>query len=129
MDKYICDCCGGQINRATMKCEYCGTAYKDDVSPIRFETYSNPVKPIRVAFSIDRESISDERYAEDTMRYVAREMTHKIAEEILPYCIFETDYDPRYQRIRLFSQCKIVMPIEGGIDRFGEELRRDGWIK
>ena len=26
----ICTCCGAKINRATMRCEYCGTEYRED---------------------------------------------------------------------------------------------------
>ena len=123
MKKFICDCCGGQINPATMKCEYCGTAYRDD-RLIRIETYRSPVKPIRVAFSIDREAFK--MSPESMTGYVAHQMAAKITEEILPYCQFQSEYDPYRQRFNIYSQCKVVEPIDAG----PESLMRGigGWI-
>ena len=47
MDKYICSCCGGKINRITMTCEYCGTQYEEKHDNlIRIETFRNPVETL-----------------------------------------------------------------------------------
>ena len=127
MEKYICDCCGGQINRATMKCEYCGTAYRDtfDDRLVRIETYDRcPVKTIRAAFSINREYF--EKSPESMMEYVAHEMAAKITEEILPRCQFQADYDPEWNRFRIYSQCKVVEPIDAGPETLSRGLST--WI-
>lgn len=127
MEKYICDCCGGQINRATMKCEYCGTAYRDTFEDrlVRIETYDRcPVKTIRAAFSISREHF--EESPEHMMGYVAREMAAKITEEILPRCQFQADYDPVWNRFRIYSQCKVVEPIDAGVETLSRGLST--WI-
>ena len=112
MDKYICECCGGKVNRATMTCEYCGTQYKEeDNNLIRFETYSNPIQKLCVTTSFPEEAFM--KNPTEMAEYAIRHTAMKFAECIAPYMVMETEYDPEYCERRISGQIRIVVPKEG----------------
>ena len=113
MDKYICECCGGKVNRATMTCEYCGTQYKEeyDSNLIRIETYRNPYQKLVVSASYPEEAFKEN--PKEMAEYAIRNMSYKFAECIAPYMVMETEYDPEYHKRRIYGQIRIVVPKEG----------------
>ena len=83
-NKYKCSCCGGNLNRATMTCEYCGTRYKEEYgNVIRFETFQNPVRTLNSRIVLDEFAIKAQpkEYSEHVIKALAREF----AECIAPY--------------------------------------------
>ena len=101
----ICTCCGGTINPRTMKCEYCDTSYRRHVDGII--EYRRPGEDcLTSSFSIDRHALRDE--GAPLMRHCLNEMAHKMAEQLLPYCEFDSRYDIETDRILLRSRLRVV---------------------
>ena len=122
MDKYVCSCCGGKINRATMTCEYCGTRYKEEYgNVIRFETFQNPVRTLASKVSLDRRMLMDspQEYAEYAIKSLAREF----AECIVPFMDVEYSYDPFYCIGTLAARIKVVEPINKPTNALAELSR------
>ena len=87
MKKYVCECCGGQINPVTLKCEYCGTQYKDDFDNIiRVETYMNPVDTYRSQVIVPRnivQQMGDKMASEYVIGKLTRELSDVIAKNMV----------------------------------------------
>lgn len=112
MEKMICTCCGGTIDRRTLKCEYCGTQYvmKDDNPVIRVETFHNPVRHVAARTIIPREMASAMR-PEDFKKYVLNRAIENIAESISDCVKFDTMYDPAMMEYVVHSHLKVVEPV------------------
>jgi len=109
MKKYICECCGGQINRATMKCEYCGTAYAEDNENVfRIETYKAPVETLKCKAALPRELII--RDPEMATRYAYEKIAHKLAESLMPYMVYESCENVPQCQTELTGMIKVVIP-------------------
>lgn len=82
MKPYICQRCGGTINRAKMICEYCGTAYQDDNGVIRIEAYRPGVHTLGSNVVIDKEfaNLSPKEASEMAIRIMAKEFADGIAQ-------------------------------------------------
>ncbi len=118
MEKLVCECCGGIINRSTMTCEFCGTQYKRseyENSPIRIETYHNPVQTLSYNMDITdmiEHGLSSEDIAEITMKT----MCNKLSEQIIPYIkikqeeVFSDNYP--FRRIMVHGDLKLIQPIK-----------------
>lgn len=60
----ICQCCGGQIDRRTMKCPYCETRYTGNLEPMivaRSEPYG--AQTIQAAVYVDERALQNEEIA------------------------------------------------------------------
>ncbi len=103
MDKYICDCCGGQFDISTMKCPYCGTQYKkDDDHIIRIETFRNPVKTFSACVEVtDKEGLD----------YALNVLSKELAKAIPSVMEVRTEYDPRSMTNRVSGRIKVVQPV------------------
>ena len=115
MDKYKCSCCGGNINRATMICEYCGTRYKEEYgNVIRVETFQNPVRTLASRAVIDDFAMrtDPQGYSEFAIKQLARQF----AECIAPYMDLEYSVDNLTRTARLDAKIKIVEPIHKATD-------------
>lgn len=110
----ICDCCGGTINRATMRCEYCETEYdRKDIPVAGIVEYRRPGEQhLRSTFSIDRRVLKEE--GAPLMEYCLRNMADKMAEQLMPFCEFDSMYEPEYDRIMLSARLKVIEPCEPG---------------
>ena len=119
-NKYICECCGGKINRATMTCEYCGTQYKEDPRRdgiIKVETFRNPIHTYTKLARIPKEEIqrmSTVMGAEAATRrvtdYVMREMTQQFAECIMQDMSMEYYNDRATNQYVARGTIKVVSP-------------------
>ena len=115
MDKYICECCGGKINRATMMCEYCGTQYKEDLvndAVIRIETFHNPVDTLKASVIVPDEQIRL-LGADDASEWVVRQLAHKFSEHISKYMVLENRFEPYERQHHVTATVKMVIPKEG----------------
>ena len=115
MDRYVCQCCGGVIDRHTMKCEYCGTTYKADYETQRLyvETYTNPVRTLRVGATLRSEDLHllGEQKATEVLTHRLQE---QLAESLLPLMRYETTFDPEYRQYKIYGDLKAVVPINNG---------------
>ena len=110
LEKYKCECCGGNINPVTLKCEYCGTQYKDNNERVfRVEHYSSPIKTISMQIYVDEYELnmfSPEQISE----HVVRDLSYEIAKVIAPFCNFSVENDIRRFGKKVIATCKIVQP-------------------
>lgn len=110
MKNLTCTCCGGRINRATRKCEYCGTEYiiDDDVQTIRFETFTNPVKEFSACAILDKEAVL--LAGNDYMEFAV----HKLAEQMLPAVVegmrITVEDNHFLDQSKITGRLKIVVP-------------------
>ena len=116
MDKYICECCGGQIDPHTMRCEYCGTQYeKNNENVYRIETFNSPVHTFESVYEIDDDVLS--HYSpQDISRIVMNRLSDQLAQIITPYCEYETVRDFRNFSHKVRARIKIVEPVKKGIN-------------
>lgn len=114
MKKLICVCCGAPINRATRRCEYCGTEYNIDseIPMVRFETFTNPVKEYSASCLIDRDLVAmdGEKYMQYAIEHLAHAMLPAVMEGMRVW-VQDLDYEAhmRNQR-RINGTIKIVVP-------------------
>lgn len=97
----VCKNCGGQIDRATMKCPYCDTQYKSENDMVYVVVDRPGVYKIRCKARMPRElmDVCPER-ARD---HVLRQMRTQIADELLGFMKFMTseEYEP-------MSMCQMI---------------------
>lgn len=110
MDKYICPCCGGRINRASMTCEYCGTGFKEENDNlIRIETFQNPVVTLGQSIRINHRDMYES--PEQMSEWAIRRMAEQFVTYIAPYMDIEYRFDPFNADHILDGRIKIVNPI------------------
>ena len=120
MKKYICECCGGQINPLTMQCEYCGTQYKKESEEVfRIETFQGKVQTFQTAYSIPSEDLI--RYPKEVSEIAVRHVANQLAQVIAPYCEYRVEDDPMRMAKRIYARIKIVEPMNKGLSIGGEE--------
>ena len=114
MKKYICECCGGQINPLTMQCEYCGTQYKKENEEVfRIETFQGKVQTFKSAYSISDEHLM--RYPKEASEIALHHVANQLAQVIAPYCEYQVEDDPFSRQKRIYARIKIVEPMNKGL--------------
>jgi len=112
--KLRCVCCGGYINRHTMKCEYCGTEYVQniDIPTIRYETFQNPVKEYTACELVADEYLVNggEQFMENALKRLSEEMLPAIVEGME----VKAERDPIYHETKLYGRIKMVIPKDKG---------------
>ena len=107
------ECCGGQVDPAAMKCEYCGTTYRldENYKPIMIQTYMAPTHTFAVKTKIDSTLLS--LYGRDYTDMVVREISSQLAERLLPY--IEYRIQPSFEDIGLdlYSTIRVCEPTIG----------------
>lgn len=101
---YICKQCGAAISPATLKCEYCGTPYKDkSLSRIVITPGVPGEARLRAEVRIDRYSM--ERNPERARDYALKELRNQLADGLLAYMKIttSTDFSAKY-----FEQTEII---------------------
>lgn len=111
MKALICECCGGRIDRATMVCQMCGTAYKLDEyeQPIRIMEYSQRVDTISTCVSVPRYLI-DSMGEKEAMEMTLHKMAEQMAEKIMPLIEFTHEYEPITQVYTTYGRLKVANP-------------------
>jgi len=114
MKAFKCECCGGDINRATMKCEYCGTQYKEDYDNgvIRIETFRNPIDHYTAVVTFCDEhihNIGPEKISE----IAVKELSHKLADCIAQNMVVTHRHEPWNRTHYIKGDIKVVRPVQG----------------
>ena len=123
MRMYKCECCNGDINRATMKCDYCGTQYEEmpGGNTVRIETRTSPIETIHAVTSMERQEVI--RYGEEkATEIMLQELIHEIAGHLLPYMSVTNYYDAPSQSVHLHADVKMVKPIKGAKEWINEQF-------
>ena len=110
---FICECCGGQVDPAAMKCEYCGTTYRldENYKPIMIQTYSAPIHTFAVNTKIDSTLLS--LYGRDYTDRVVREISGQLAERLLPYIEYRIQPNIEDIGLNLYSTVRVCEPAIG----------------
>lgn len=101
---YICKQCGGTINPSTLKCEYCGTPYRDEsLRRITISQVAPGQNTIRAEVRIDRYSMM--QTPNEVRDYALQELRNQIADGLLAYMKITTttDFSAKY-----FEQTEII---------------------
>lgn len=93
-----CESCGGLIDRSTMVCQMCGTAYKfdydeTDVRPIRISEFQHRMEVRQGTVIVPEYFMNTD--PEKCMEYALREMAKQMAEKLLPFIEYRQEYNPR----------------------------------
>lgn len=88
-----CPNCGGRINAARMRCEYCGTQFKrEEESVFRIEVARPGVKTLQVNARMPERYIMD--IGDDAIRSIVRDqMSHQLAEALVPMLDLKVGHD------------------------------------
>jgi hypothetical protein len=80
----LCENCGGQIDRSTMKCPYCDTQYERTCNdtPIKFAVERPGVHVLRAQVKIPNEAFC---YPEEASNYAINKLTGCIADGLKEY--------------------------------------------
>ena len=107
-----CTCCGGKINRTTMRCEYCGTEYeiKDNNPVIRIETFHNPIKEYKACVLVNDcdINIGGDAY----MKFALQELCKEMMPAVMEGMRIRTCQDPAKLQTQIVGSLRIVVPKE-----------------
>lgn len=107
-----CVCCGGRINRSTMKCEYCGTEYeiKNDNPIIRIETFHNPVKEYKASVLLDNYFLHEN--GDLYMKHAIQRLCEEMMPAVMSGMRIRTENDYVLNQTRLDGFLRVVIPKE-----------------
>ena len=110
MKKYICDCCGGQINIASLICEYCGTRYQEEenrIIPIVVQR-----KPINILENIV--ALPDDFImgvgAEEASKIAIEELSKQLAKGLIPYMDIKRESDLCTRQTKFRARVRVIPP-------------------
>lgn len=89
----ICQCCGGQIDRRTMKCPYCETQYNGKLEPVHIISRSEPygVQTLQAAVYVDELAFQNQEIA---MKIAREKLYEAMMKSMTPYVEIEENRDP-----------------------------------
>ena len=113
-DKYICTCCGGRITPTTMRCEYCGTQYREERGDfLRIETFVNPVRTF-----VSKRNVTDDMFrgwsTSEVAEYVLKDMADELGHIIMPMIEVRANRDPFTKSTNITTTIKVVEPVNKG---------------
>ena len=98
VEQLKCECCGGIIDRRTMKCPYCDTQYErdgDDLikSPLRIEQIPTGVQTYYAAVKIGLDMLSNPETAQRVIRDQLAKSLAKVVAENMEVEVERSHYD------------------------------------
>lgn len=107
----ICTGCGGHIDRQTLVCKMCGTAYRldDNFMPVRIEVRKGDIRVFESCIQLPREFVLD-MGADEMSKMTLKEMAKNMAEKILPLIEYQTEYDMRREMYVTHGRLRVVDP-------------------
>ena len=107
---YICECCGGVINRASYICEYCGTRYEElNGVPYIVEVNNNRCKVITVQAELPDE-LCRQAGKDTATNLTMNKIRYKLAEALEDNLNLELEYEPRLMRHIITAKLRVVDP-------------------
>ena len=119
LNPYICKCCGGRINIAKMRCEYCDTSYEDtSLKRIKIESVRPGQHTIRAEVIITHDHMLDN--PEGARDYALRELRNQLADGLLGFMKIRTaeSFSPKY-----FERTEVIR----GEVRVIDPMFEDSW--
>lgn len=109
MEELKCPNCGAPINRATMRCDYCGAVFKSDQNFIIRQIENPKIIPLKTAMKVDNEFI---RIGNGYEKYLMDEMAYSLGKQIVKYMEVVTQDDPALDRTIVYGRVRVVPPNE-----------------
>lgn len=110
MKEIKCPNCGAPINRATMRCEYCGAAFENEFgygNQMIIHRIEHPkAVPLKSVMQIDRDLASIDGYE----KYVVDSISRSLAEKVAEYMDLTFQDDPMNDRVTAYARIRIVPP-------------------
>ena len=105
-----CPNCGGRIDAARMRCEYCGTRFKrEEGSAFRIEVARPGVKTLQVNARIPDHYIMD--IGDDAIRSIVRDqMSHQLAEALVPMLDLSVGHDLHLNEAIVRGRIRVLEP-------------------
>lgn len=95
MKALTCTQCGGTINPASMKCEYCGTSYRMDEGLPRIIVHRPGVQVLQGEARVSRDFIKYAGIDDKEIGHMVRsDIARGMAEELTNFMDVQTRYDP-----------------------------------
>lgn len=106
----ICPNCGGRINAARMKCEYCGTQFKRDEGPVlRIETVRPGVRTLGAVARIPGYYIQH-LGNDEIVNMVGDQMTKDLAKALVPMLDLEVGHDLERMEAVVRGRIRVLKP-------------------
>ena len=106
MKPYICPQCGGQVNRAKMICEYCGTQFREESGAIKIETYHPGVHTLGANAMVYKElAVLNPK---DAAEMAIKQMANSFAEGIAQFMDVRTIEEPATGCIRFAAKLRVL---------------------
>lgn len=110
MKAMICTQCGGRINPAKMRCEYCGTCYEQrDKQIIRIETFQSHPVTLQASVIFGREYF-DVIGAADMSKEICGRMARDIADELTKYIEYQIQEEPYTSSVIARGRVRVLPP-------------------
>lgn len=106
MKPYICPQCGGQVNRAKMICEYCGTQFREEHNEIRVVAYHPGVHTLGASVTLDKEMVA--LSPKEAAEYAIRHMAQKFADGIAQFMDVRTMDMPITNEVVFASRLRVI---------------------
>ena len=106
----ICPNCGGRIDAARMRCEYCGTKFKREEGPVlRIEAVRPGVRTLATNVRIPECHIMN--LENDEVRSIVRDqMSHQLAEALVPMLDLSVGHDLRRMEAVVSGRIRVLEP-------------------
>lgn len=106
---YICPQCGGKVNRATLICEMCGTAFKEEPGLMRIVVDRPGVHVLQANHIIGNEMLGALGLKEASEMCIRR-LAAEFAESIAPFMNVETEWEPRTNQTMIRARLRVIDP-------------------
>lgn len=105
----ICTGCGGHIDRETLTCRSCGTAYRldNDYMPVPIVLNKANTVTLSSQVFVPREYMLD---APEVAEYSLHKMVEQMAEKILPLIEYTTEFDIRHNQYVTHGRLRVYDP-------------------
>ena len=106
MKELKCPNCGAPINRATLRCDYCGAVFESGMNSIVYQVEHPKIIPLKWVMKVDNEIAKMDGYE----RYLVNHMAYSLANQIVKYMEIATQDDPMRNQVTVCGRVRVVPP-------------------
>lgn len=106
MKELKCPNCGAPINRATMRCDYCGAVFERDKEFVIHQIENPKVITLKTVMRVDNDIAKMDGYE----KYLVGHMAHNLAEQIVKYMDVTVQDDPSHCQVMTYARVRVVPP-------------------
>lgn len=101
-----CPNCGAQVNSVTLRCEYCGTQFSEDMVPIVVERPE--IRILQTNTKVDLRMLDAYKDDPTVEEHIKRELAYRMAVELLDDMEFMEEVDPVYFQKTISARMRVV---------------------